>query len=152
MPVAVFFCLKYHHVFIKFVFTPLYPTLLFLFPREEETGAVLIFIVILLTSLQHQSKRSGISLNFGLFLHISRRALSRNREEGNFTKPSGTFQGKVPASLTAALLVLGGRRADGCARPPPRSRAGGHLPHRRATAPAVRTAERAKSLAVNSSD
>lgn len=69
-PVPVgFFCLTNHHVFVKFVFTPLYSTLLLLFITRIRNGwGELIFIVIILTSLQHQSKRLGISLNFGLFL------------------------------------------------------------------------------------
>lgn len=81
-----FFCLTNHHAFVKFVFNPFYPTLLFLFPREWETGSTLIFIIILLTSPQHQRKRLGISLNFGLFLHTSCRVLSRNREEGDLKR------------------------------------------------------------------
>lgn len=45
--------------------------------------SVLILIVILLTSLQHESERLGISLSLGLFLHASHGVLSGNREEGN---------------------------------------------------------------------
>lgn len=85
IPVPVeFFCLTNHLVFVKFVFIPFYSTLSFLFFKRIRNGwSELIFIVIILTSVENQSKRLGISLNFVLFLHIPKRALSGNREEGD---------------------------------------------------------------------
>lgn len=79
-----FFCLTNHHAFVKFVFTPFYSTLLFIFFKRLRNGwGELIFVAIILTSLQNQSKRLGISLSFGLFLQKPWRAWSGNREEGD---------------------------------------------------------------------
>lgn len=135
-----FFCLTNHLVFVKFVFTPFYFTLLFLFFQENKKWVGWVnFIVIILTSVQNQRKRLGIRLNFGLFLHIPQRPLSGNREEGDL-KSCQENSGEMCLPPSQLCCWFWEHRAEGCASPPPRSRAERRLLNRgHATASAGET-------------